>query len=206
MDPVRSLEEALITLNRQNAEKIVRSGMETMGALRCAEELIAPALESIGDGWQEGRIALSQVYMSGKICNDLLDRILPQGSQAREGVPRIAVVALEDYHLLGCKIIVSVLRASGFVVLDYGRLGLPEIITRAKHDDIHLLMVSALMMRSAKRVSDLMAGLRGASLKIRVAVGGSPFNFDPDLWKRVGADTMGRGAGEALRIASGGIA
>ena len=34
----------------------------------------------------------------------------------------------------------------------------------------------------------------------KIAVGGAPFLFDPDLWREVGADAMGKNASDAISI------
>lgn len=41
---------------------------------------MVPALDRIGTGWENGTIALSQVYMSGRICEEVVDDLLPTGA------------------------------------------------------------------------------------------------------------------------------
>ena len=66
---------------------------------------LVPVLEEIGTGWENGTYALSQVYMSGRICEELVDLILPPTDVMRRTQPKIAIATLEDYHMLGKRIV-----------------------------------------------------------------------------------------------------
>lgn len=46
-------------------------------------KLVTATLKRIGDGWEEGKVALSQVYLSGIICEEVIDKILPHASPLR---------------------------------------------------------------------------------------------------------------------------
>jgi methanogenic corrinoid protein MtbC1 len=201
--------QALLTLNRLAAKRIVAEASGALTPLEIAEGMIVRALEWIGQGWQRGDVALSQVYMSGRICEELMDDLLPPGSPDRKDQPAMAIAALEDYHLLGKRIVYSVLRADGFNLADYGRVTVDEAVRRAGEDRIRILLVSALMLPSALHVRDLVLRLKAVCPDTKVVVGGAPFLFDPGLWQEVGAHAMGRSASEAAgiieRIAGGAL-
>lgn len=192
--------QALLTLNRLEAKRIVTMASCTMMPIEIAEGMIVKALENIGEGWQQGDIALSQVYMSGRICEELMDDLLPPGAPDRKNKPPIAIATLEDYHLLGKKIVYSVLRANGFDLKDYGRVTVDEAVRRADEDRLRVLLISTLMLPSALHVRDLVVRLKSACPDVKVVVGGAPFIFDPELWREVRADAMGRSASEAAGI------
>jgi methanogenic corrinoid protein MtbC1 len=192
--------QALLTLNRLAARRIVAEAAGALTSLEIAEGMIARALEWIGQGWQRGDVALSQVYMSGRICEELMDDLLPPGAPDRKTRPPMAIATLEDYHLLGKRIVYSVLRADGFALKDYGRTTVDEAVRRAGEDGLRVLLVSTLMLPSALHVRDLVLRLKSACPDVKVIVGGAPFLFDPELWREVGADAMGRSASEAPGI------
>ncbi len=161
------------------------------------ETLIVPALEKVGAGWEKGELALSQVYMSGRICEELLNTFLPPGSSERVHQPKIAVVVLEDYHMLGKRLVYAALQASGYDVLDYGRMDAESLVRRSRSDEIDILMISALMLPAALRVKAVTTQVQD---EIKVVVGGAPFRFDAQLWQEVGADVMGYNASDAIAI------
>jgi methanogenic corrinoid protein MtbC1 len=191
---------ALLTLNRLSARRIVTELSGALTPLEIAEGTIVQSLETIGQGWQRGDVALSQVYMSGRICEEIMDGLLPPGAPDRKNQPSMAIATLEDYHLLGKRIVYSVLRANGFDLADYGRVTVDEAVRRACKDRLRVLLISTLMLPSALQVRELAARLRSASPGVKIVVGGAPFLFDPELWREVGADAMGRSASEAAGI------
>jgi len=192
--------EALLALNRLAAKRIIVGAVGRLTPLEIAEKIIVNALERIGDGWQRGDISLSQVYMSGRICEELVDDLLPLGDSTRKDQPNIAIAVLEDYHLLGKRIVHSVLRAGGFGLHDYGRVTVDEAVRRTREDRIQILLISTLMLPSALHVRNLIMGLKSTRRKVNVVVGGAPFLFDPQLWREVNADAMGRSASEAVGL------
>ena len=118
------------------------------------------------------------------------------------GNPRsaIAIATLDDYHVLGKRIVLSALRSSGFAVRDYGQGTAEEIGARAIGDGIDILLVSTLMLPSALRVRDVRSLLSRQGSRARVVVGGAPFRMDDRLGLEVGADEVGTNTAEAIAI------
>jgi methanogenic corrinoid protein MtbC1 len=202
-----ALREALLTLNRIRALELLQAAAATMSPLKVVEDVVRPALEQVGDLWDRGGCALSQVYMSGRICEELLDQLLgdptrPSSSDLTPAAdsPRLAIVVLEDYHLLGKQIVRTVMRSSGHSVRDYGRQTVDELVERVCSDAIDILLVSTLMLPAALRVEVLMRRLGDEAPGTRVVVGGAPYRFDDRLWREVGAHAVGLNAGEVVGI------
>ena len=171
-----------------------------MTPMELVDHVIVAALTSIGESWERGDTALSQVYMSGRICEELVDGLLPPGDPQRKDQPAMAIAALDDYHLLGKRIVYSVLRAGGFDLKDYGRVTVHEAVSKAKDDQIRVFLISTLMLHSALHVRDVVAGLKTAGLNVKVVVGGAPFRMDTQLWREVEADAMGHSASDVSGI------
>lgn len=196
----KSFREALESLDRTGAESIFREALDTLTPIKAVEQLVVPALEQIGVAWETGNVALSQVYMSGRFCEELVERVLPPSDPDRKHQPRSAIVVLSDYHMLGKRIVYSVMRASGFELFDYGRMDVDELVERALADKVRVLMISVLILPSALNVREVCARLKAADAGIKVIVGGAPFHFDAQLWQEVGADAMGHSAADAISI------
>ncbi len=197
---VEEFTRALLAMNRTAAKRLVGGAAGGLTPLEIAEKIIVQALARIGDGWQKGDVALSQVYMSGRICEELMDELLPPGDPHGRIQPMMAVAVLEDYHLLGKRLVYSVLRAGGFDLHDYGRVTVDEAVRRVGEDRIRILLVSTLMLPSALRIREMVMRLKASRLDVRVIVGGAPFLFDSLLWRQVDADAMGRSASEAVAL------
>jgi len=191
---------ALESLDRVRAEALFQQELAKHAPMEVVERLVVPALEGIGRSWDDGSVALSQVYMSGRYCEELVERALPSSDPDRKHQPRSAIVVLNDYHLLGKRIVYSLLRASGFELFDYGQMNVDPLVERVIEDQIKVLLISVLMLPSALKIRQVRDALEGRGYSVRIAVGGAPFLFDPELWREVGADAMGHNAADALAI------
>lgn len=196
----QQFEQALMALNRLAARNLIEMAVVDIPALKLVDQVVVPALTRIGNRWASGEADLSQVYMSGRICEELVDRLLPPGDPQRKEQPPMAIAALDDYHLLGKRIVYAVLRAAGFAVKDYGRVTADEVIVRVKADRIKVLLLSTLMLNSALHVAKVVDDIKAAGLDVKVVVGGAPFNFDDQLWREVKADATAVSAAEVVDL------
>ena len=195
-----AFKNALLSSDTNAAETIVNEYTSDKTALEFVEEVLVKVLDEIGDGWQKGDYALSQVYMSGRICEDLLEKVLPDESGLRKDKPKVALALLNDYHALGKRIVYSVLRASGFQLIDYGKVESEELLRRVREDKVEILLISVLMLSSAFNVKEIVKNLKNTGENVKIAVGGAPFRLDRSLWQEVGADAVGYTATDALHI------
>ena len=193
------LEQALLSLDQEAAEKIIKDSTEGDTPINIAANLVSRTLERIGEAWETGQVSLSQVYMGSMICEKIIDKVLPPKSPERKGDPKIAIAVVEDFHLLGKRIVYSTLRASGIELLDLGGgLSVEKVYNIVKSEKIEILLISVLMLPSALRIKELITKLK--ELDVKVIVGGAPFRFDKELWKEIGADYFGDDSAAALEI------
>ena len=203
IEEVQAFHDALACLDRLAARALFNGALSRMTPIQAVERFVVPALEQMGRGWDDGSVALSQVYMSGRLCEELVDAALPASDPDRKRQPRSAIVVLCDHHSLGKRMVYAALRASGFEVFDYGRMEVDALVERVRADAVRVLLISVLMLPAALRVAEVCARLKAAGATVKVAVGGAPFLFDDQLWREVGADAMGRNAADAVGILQG---
>lgn len=199
---VEHFTEALLEVDRIKAREIIQAQLNPKYPFDVIENIVVPSLEYIGSNWEKGSVALSQVYMSGRIVEDLVDEILPSTDHKRISQPIMAIAVLDDFHLLGKRIIYSVLRASGYSLLDYGRVTTDELVEKIISDSVEIMLISTLMLPSAIQVKTLKQKLLAANYKVKLVVGGAPFRFDPLLADEVGADATAANAKETLKLIS----
>ena len=195
-DIIDNFVESLLSLDRLAVKLEMDRQVRRVPPIQFVEQVVGTALELIGDRWQAGSLALSQVYMAGRICEELVDEILPPADPVRKNQPRLAVCVLMDHHRLGKNITYSLLRASGYELSDYGRVEVDELVKRVNNDRIEILLISTLMLPSALKIRQVRESLSEPVPKI--IVGGAPFRFDDQLWHEVGADIMCLSASEAI--------
>jgi len=197
---IQDFREALESLDQIKATALFQQALRGRSPIEIVEQIVVPALEQIGQHWNDGSIALSQIYMSGRFCEQLVEQVLPPSDPDRKNQPRQAIVVLNDYHMLGKRIVYSVMRASGFELFNYERMDVDELVERVIADELRVLLISVLMMPSALKIRDLRNALDARGVQLKILVGGAPFQFDPQLWREVGADAMGLSAADAVAI------
>ncbi len=198
---INQFEQYLLSMNKNAARTLLVELKNSIGAIESVEELVVPVMLRLGSKWETGEVALSQVYMTGRICEELVDEILPPADPGRKGQPRMAIALFSDYHFLGKRIVYTLLRSSGYELYDYGQVEtVEELAGRIRDDGIEIILISVLMLNSALRLKELTKLLKEERRGVKVVVGGAPFRFDRELWREIGADAMGGSAYEALEI------
>ena len=167
-------------------------------AFELVKDIIAPALENIGEMWNCGEIALSQEYMASKMCEEIVESILPSTSSSRKDMAIVGITTLGDEHMLGRRIVIAFLKSCGFNVHDYGDMVPEKVAARIAEDNVQVIMVSTLMLNFAYEVKKLRSILDSTGSDTKIIVGGAPYIFDIDLWKEVGAHAMAHDATESL--------
>ena len=192
-------EKALLQINRVKAQEIIEKCYASEERFEQIENLIIKSLEYVGDGWENGGISLSQVYMSGVICEELIEKYLPKTQIKRIDNPKIAIAVLLDHHALGKRIVYSILRSGGYEIIDLGQgLSVDELVEKTIENKIDILLISTLMLSSALKVKTLIELLSTQDKVPKVIVGGAPFRLDKSLWANVGADADGKNASNII--------
>ncbi|MFO7942599.1 MAG: cobalamin-dependent protein [Bacillota bacterium] len=192
--------EALLAVDSVAAKRIAEEAVDPDHPFEFVEEIMVPVLEDIGTGWEHGIYSLAHVYMSSRTCEEISDSLLPPSPEDGAATSNTAIAVLNDYHLLGKKIVRSALRAAGFDILDLGRCSSDVLLEQVRENGIETLLISVLMLPSALEVADFLTLVEREKISLTVVVGGAPFRLDRELWRRVGADAVGYSAFDALRI------
>ena len=204
--PIRGLSDrldrALLNLEREEVRRVIVDGVgpTALSVADFADRVVGPALCRIGEGWEAGEVALSQVFMAGRIMEACLNENrlpIPTDSKVEVGIG-----VLGDHHTLGKALVSSVLRIGGYGVRDLGSGLTPEQIVEGAYEaDVSVLLISVLMLNRALQVAEVMSLISdGGRGPMPVLVGGAPFLHDPTLWTHVGADACGRNAADALKL------
>ena len=199
--PIENFQTALLQIDRIRAAEIFENIYLKDRNFETLEQMTMEALERIGDGWEDGQLSLSQVYMSGVICEELIEKYMPKFSTSYKKTTKMAIAVLLDHHALGKRIVFSVLRASGYDLIDFGQgLSVEEIVEKTIEAEIDILLLSTLMLPSALKVKNVVESLRKNGSSVKVVVGGAPFRLDSSLWQKVNAYADGKNGTEVKRI------
>jgi len=155
--------------------------LATEAPLSLIDTQIIPALNEIGQAFEQKRAYLPQLLMSAEAASAAFGEIkkhLPAAS-ADESRAVILATVKGDIHDIGKNIVKVLLESYGFTVHDLGRDVPPEVIRDfAVSHGIHLVGLSALMTTTVPAMAKTIALLREASPAIRVMVGGAVLNAE----------------------------
>lgn len=204
--------EAIMDTDRDRALQVVHDAVE-LGVT--PEEVIfnvvVPAIESMMKSVSESQgSSLAQHFMAAQIASEVVDEMVPQFRQAPDIIGRVVIGTPQgDFHGLGKRIVGGCLKAMMIEVTDLGlNVSAERFVDEALAHDAQVIAISAMMVhtaRSAQGCLKVRQILRERALedRIRIAVGGAPYRFDPDLYKVVQADAWAENGLEAGRVISG---
>ena len=139
---------------------------------RAIEEIVQPALETIGGGWVDRSGAIAEEHLLTETVRARLERML---ADRRPGVRGKAVLACgpEERHDLGLLALAVLLQADGWLVAYVGAdIPLDAVVELAEQIDADVLCVSVTLPASYERVVVELSEL-ALPERLRVVVGGS---------------------------------
>ena len=155
--------------------------LATEEPLALIDSQIVPALNEIGQAFEQKRAYLPQLLMSAEAASTAFGEIKKHLPAAAADESRAVVLATVkgDIHDIGKNIVKVLLESYGFTVHDLGRDVPPEVIRDfAVSHGIRLVGLSALMTTTVPAMAKTIALLHEASPVIRVMVGGAVLNAE----------------------------
>ncbi len=194
-----AVEKGLMQDALHQAERLAKEGASILALIN---DQLVPALDTVGRGFEAGRLFLPQLLMSAeaaKAAFEVLKAYLPQGEGESLGTVLLATVK-GDIHDIGKNIVKVLLESHRFTVVDLGKDVPPErIVEEAKDRSIALVGLSALMTTTAPYMEETIRQLKAAGVSARVMVGGAVITAD--YAKSIGADAYCDDAMESVRYA-----
>jgi len=197
------LQQAIIQGLRDRAVTLTDEKLQTADPLAVVDEEIIPALNRVGEGFEQKRLFLPQLLMAAAAAAAAAERVkaaLSRGEKpAARGVFVLATVQ-GDIHDIGKNIVKLLLENYGFEVVDLGRDVPPETVVQTVVDrHAPVVGLSALMTTTVPAMEQTIRLLRENAPWCKVVVGGAVLT--PDYAARIGADAYGKDAMEAVRYA-----
>ncbi len=167
-------------------------------------KIITPAMDMIGNLQSRQEISLSQIFISAKITDDVVAKLLPLMPPRSNGMGKIIIGnPIGDYHALGRKIVATFLRFYGFDVVDLGdNVANEKFVENVMKENAKLIFISAFLLHTAKNIPDLRNLLNAKGFPhVKIVVGGAPFNFDKQLYQQLRCDAYAPEGLTAVKVA-----
>ncbi|MCA9133389.1 MAG: response regulator, partial [Planctomycetales bacterium] len=197
---------ALLTSNRAEAVRLsveaVHAGID-VGQFYL--DVLQPSQREIGRRWQAGELSVAQEHYCTAVTQFVMSQLQPYFLQKHaEAKTLVACCVGDELHEVGLRIVSDIFEMEGWNTIYLGANTPADGVSHALLTyDATVLAISTTMTRHLFALAQLIASLRANPdcQKTKIMVGGYPFNIDPYLWQRVGADAGASSVSEAIRIA-----
>ena len=186
---------------REEAMKALEGGIEPLDIIQTA---IIPGIEKAGEYWKEGIYFIPDIVLSAeafKAAMGVVEGELKTGKSQKRG--RIVIGVVEgDMHDLGKNIVVAILQAGQFEVIDLGvNVAVNEFLEAIKNYRPHILGLGAYMSTTMLNMREVIEALTHNGLRdnLKLMIGG--VLITQVYADEIGADAYGRDALDALEKA-----
>ena len=162
---------------------------------------IIPALDAVGDAYEQGKMFLPQLMTCAEVVKLAFDVLKEQmsGDASDKGTVVLATVR-GDIHDIGKNIVKMLLENYGYRVIDLGKDVAEDVLVNAVREyDAKLVGLSALMTTTAQNMEPAIRALREAGFDCKIMIGGAVVN--EKFAQQVGADYYAKDAAQSARIA-----
>jgi corrinoid protein of di/trimethylamine methyltransferase len=199
---LQKLRAAVLKYDVDEVKKIVAEALkENVSPVQLIDEGLLPAIKEIGEMFERNEVFLPHMVMASEAVDEAMKMIEPHFTQGEERVRgKLVLGTVEgDLHDLGKNVVMMMLKANGFEVIDIGRdVKAETFVERAKELGAQVIAASSLMSTTRPYQREIIEELERAGLKgkIKVIVGGGPCNLE---WaESIGADGYVHNAVEAV--------
>ena len=174
----------------------------TRDALDIVSQEIIPALNTVGEGFENKTVYLPELLMSAEAAGAAFEKIKESMPSVRAYNSKKIVIATVkgDIHDIGKNIVKLILENYGISVFDLGRDVAPEEILKAVLKlKAPIAGLSALMTTTVPAMEETIKLLKEKAPFCKIIVGGAVLNRD--YAEKIGADKYAKDAMEAVRYA-----
>jgi len=195
---LEQLRQAVIDGDVSLAKERTQAGLaDGVDPVKLVNEALIPAMDKVAELWNEGEYFLSDVILCANAFSgsmDLITPVLSASDSKNNGKIMIGVVE-GDMHDLGKNIVVAMLRANGFEVIDLG-VDVPQkvFIEKVREEKPDILGIGAYMSTTMVQLKQNIDALESEGLRdgLKIIVGG--VCVTEKAAKDAGADGWGRDA------------
>ena len=202
----KNLKKIIIDGIREEAVYLTKELLAEKRPLEIVDEYLIPALDVVGEKYENGDIFLPQLIQSAETAKKAFEVIKDNISEARYEDSKISkgkiVIATVkgDIHDIGKNIVKILLENYGFLVYDLGKdVPIEKVVKKTIEVNAPLVGLSALMTTTVKSMEDTIKALRFKCPSCKVMVGGAVLN--ENYAKMIDADYYVKDARESVKVA-----
>ncbi|MDR2957315.1 MAG: corrinoid protein [Coriobacteriales bacterium] len=202
---IEELRQAVIDGDNDEATELAQQALtQGLDAAELLSEALVKAMDEVATLWQKSEYFMSDVILSANAFSAAVDIVTPALTAAgAQTVGKVVIGAVQgDLHDLGKDIVVAMLKANGFEVVDLGvDVELARFVEAVNVEKPDILGIGAYMSSTMGQLKDVIDALSAAGLRqdLKIIVGG--VCVTAALADSYGADAYGKDAIAAVGLA-----
>lgn len=187
-----------------DARRITAELLQTQSPMEIINDIIIPALDKAGAGFESGKIFLPQLILSAGVSQEAFDvlkahMVKSDAAPVDRGTVIVATVK-GDVHDIGKNIVKVLLENYGYHVIDLGKdVEYQTVVDAIRDNNVKLVGLSALMTTTLVSMKETIELIHENKLDCKVVVGGAVLT--PEYAKQIKADFYAKDAKETVDIA-----
>jgi 5-methyltetrahydrofolate--homocysteine methyltransferase len=201
LDKIRGL--VVGSFDTERVKKEVREALNSDVDPQRILDSLNEALEEVGVRYEGGEYFLSELMMAGMIVAEVTNMFEPYFAKAGKGSQGKVVIGTVkgDMHDIGKNVVIMMLRAAGFDIVDLG-VDVPaeRFADKIGKEDANILGLSALLTSTMNEMNNVIATIKEMGLRdqVRIVVGGRPVTRE--FAEEIGADGYAKDAVKAVKV------
>ncbi|MEX2626360.1 MAG: cobalamin-dependent protein [Ilumatobacteraceae bacterium] len=211
LEPLERLERQYIDLllageRHRAAELVIAHADAGVTVKNLYLRVFEPAQVEIGQRWQRNEISVAHEHYCTAATQLIMSMLYPRmfGGD-RNGRRLVAATVAGNLHEIGARMVADFFEFDGWDTYFTGAdTPLRAVVASVAEREAHAVALSATLSQHVAGLAELVAAIRAepATAGVLVLVGGRPFLYDPELWRRIGADGTATDAQGAVDLAA----
>lgn len=198
-----ALKEDVVNLEFEGIKKTTEEALEKgINPVTMIIKGLASGIDIIGEKFEKGECYLSDLVLATEVVKDAMIIIQPhiKGGELESKGKVILATVKGDNHDIGKSLVATLLRVSGFDVIDLG-IDVPteKIVDEVRIHNPNILGLSALLTVTMPEIGEVINSLEASDLRkeVKVIIGGSPIT--KEFTEKIGADHNAADAVEGVK-------
>jgi MerR family transcriptional regulator, light-induced transcriptional regulator len=197
----------LLRGDRHAASRLILDAVENGVSVRDIYlRVFQPTQREVGRLWQMNQISVAQEHFATAATQLIMSQLYPYVFNGQKiGKRMVATSVSGELHEIGVRMVADFFEMEGWDTYYLGaNTPAHSVVQTVVERQPDVLSISATMTFHVDAVAEMVKAVQGQVVgKLpKILVGGYPFNVDPNLWWRVGADGYAPDAPGAVEVAS----
>ncbi len=198
VDALRDLDEVRV---HALVDEKIQAGVPPMEIVAAANE----GMVAVGELFSDGTYFISQLIFSSQILKAIMAKLEPLLAESEDAVASGGTIVIGtvkgDIHDIGKDIVITLLRGTGFDIVDLG-VDVPaeKFVEALRDSNAKAVGISALLNSTYPEMKNVVDAIAEAGLrdKVKIVIGGTPVNEQVRAYS--GADFYAKDAVDGVNI------